>query len=142
MQKMAIPVKIVNSPWSEADSPSSPANLLPDPITAQYSPIIDEAYFKGANFVIKDIETGDKHNSPTVWNKYAKTNQYIAEAPVLSNSKAAPLINKNPKPISTRPIIILYKDEASLLLVLRLFHMFAIQTPRVIIKRHLMLGTM
>ena len=40
-----------------------------------------EAYFAGANFVMKERETGDVHNSPTVCKKYAKKTQYIADFP-------------------------------------------------------------
>ena len=34
VQNIAIPVKIVNSPNSDADSPKSPATLLPSPVAA------------------------------------------------------------------------------------------------------------
>ena len=51
-QKTAIPVKIVYSPSSEADSPKRPASLLPKPVIAKYTPIIIEPYFTGDNFVI------------------------------------------------------------------------------------------
>ena len=35
VQKIAIPVKIVNSQKSEADSPKRPATLLPSPVAAK-----------------------------------------------------------------------------------------------------------
>ena len=35
VQNIAIPVKIVNSPNSEADSPKRPATLLPSPVAAK-----------------------------------------------------------------------------------------------------------
>ena len=73
-----------------------------------------EAYFTGASFVIKDSATGDAHNSPIVWNKYANTNQYMAEDPLVANSEDAADIKKNPVPMIIVPIAILNKEEASL----------------------------
>ena len=66
MQKINIPVKICFSPAFSAKPPIAAASLLPNPVAAQYRPIIDEEYFNGANLVINDKDTGEAHNSPMV----------------------------------------------------------------------------
>ena len=66
MQKINIPVKICLSPAVSAKPPTLAANLLPNPVAAQYSPMIEAAYLTGASFVIKERETGEAHNSPMV----------------------------------------------------------------------------
>ena len=137
IQKIAIPVKTLNSPNWEADSPNKPATLFPRPVVAKYSPIISDAYLAGASLVTNESDTGDKLNSPIVWNKYASTNQYIAEDPVLSFSTAAALINKNPIPIISRPIIIVKREDASLPFNFRLAQKAATVVPKVMIKNAL-----
>ena len=64
--KIKSPPKTLNSPAFDALSPITPATLFPKPVAAQYTPIISAMYLAGANFVKKDSETGDKHNSPIV----------------------------------------------------------------------------
>ncbi len=66
VQKIAIPVKIQNSPNSDAFSPIKPATLFPKPVTAKYAPIIKADHLAGDNFVINDNATGEAHSSPIV----------------------------------------------------------------------------
>jgi hypothetical protein len=70
-------------------------------------------YLAGANLVIKDRETGEEHNSPIVWNKYARISQYMAELPAASYCLDAALIKRNPTPIMMRPTAILNNDDDS-----------------------------
>ena len=113
VQKMAIPVKMANSPRSDADSPINPATLFPSPVAAKYAPIIKAIHLSGANLVINDSATGDAHNSPMVWNKYANTSQYICDWPTLSYWTDAADIKKKPQPIIITPMPILNKEEDS-----------------------------
>ena len=66
VQKIKIPVKVAFSPTDSALTPILAANIFPIPDAAKNKPIINEAYLTGANFVIKESETGEAHNSPIV----------------------------------------------------------------------------
>jgi hypothetical protein len=63
---MKIPVNICFSPAVSAKPPMLAASLFPNPVAAQYSPIMEAAYLTGASFVINDRDTGEAHNSPIV----------------------------------------------------------------------------
>jgi len=64
--KITIPVNMAYSPKLSYFSPNIPATLPPRPVAAKYNPIINDAYFTGANFVTNDNDTGEEHNSPIV----------------------------------------------------------------------------
>ena len=50
-------------------SPSIPASFPPTPVIAKYSPIILDYRYTGDNLVMTANATGEKHSSPTVWNR-------------------------------------------------------------------------
>ena len=66
VQKIKIPVKVTFSPTASAFTPILAANMFPIPDAAKNKPIIKAAYLSGANFVIRESETGEAHNSPIV----------------------------------------------------------------------------
>src|SRR5690554_2289266 len=66
VQKIAMLVNISNSPKCWEYCPNVPANLFPRPDAAKKAPIMKEAYFTGANFVIKESATGEAQSSPMV----------------------------------------------------------------------------
>ena len=83
---------------------------------------------------MKDKDTGEAQSSPIVWNKYANTNQYIADSPLAANCAEAAVINKKPNPIIIVPTAILNKEDASLFLLERLTQYPATVVPNKIIK--------
>lgn len=53
------------------------ANLFPIAIAKYHIPNMNAIIRAGTNLDTYDNPTGDKNNSPNVWNKYANTNQII-----------------------------------------------------------------
>lgn len=67
--KIAIELKIVAAPSLSTYAAKNPPIQLATAEESIQTPIKRDANLTGANFVIIDSPTGDRHNSPIVWKK-------------------------------------------------------------------------
>ena len=79
----------------------NPPRMLAIPLLASHNPIRSVAYLIGASFDTIDNPIGDKHNSPTVLQKYVITSHHIL---AFATGFSAPPIECTASTINTKPV--------------------------------------